>query len=139
MTPVYQSTACADLPLAAFSVANSSLRWARLISSLRIRSHLVLPGRSRVADRLGRTRSAGLRTLLAARVLVTCCLVSVCISPEAATGCREARMLGMRVLAMIVSSCLDRLQDAVVQPWGTCGQGVVRVWWQRGVPVGVPK
>ena len=31
-------------------------------------------------------------------------------------------------LATMVYSLMERLQNAVVQPWEGCGQGVARVW-----------
>src|SRR5258706_13604130 len=126
-----------DLPLAAFSLAKSSVSCTRLIASFRMRSHLVLPVLPVCAGVRGfpvlpscalrRTATSCLARALEGRLFTGCCFVLV-----------FALVFAFVELATMVYSLMERLQNAVVQPWDHCGHPVGLVWWQRGGRVGCP-
>src|SRR5689334_21769717 len=113
------------------------------MSSLRMRSHLVFPILPAVP---------ALRTfpwLLVLPVVPGCAgfpaklaAASTCPFRAPESGMFRARcfelvdVLDVLDLATMLYSLMEWLQNAVVQPWDGCGQGVARLWWRRGGGVG---
>ena len=148
---MYQVTVWPDLPLALFSFTRSSVSCARLMSSFRMRSHLVLPALPAVPDvsvwpvctgvrgvlvlpsyALGRDRRAAPSSLAGVleRLWLTDCRFALVFALVFAVDVALvfAFVFEFVELATMIYSSMEWLQNAVVQPWEGCGQGVARVW-----------